>query len=155
MGQLTLPVLRETLLGEFPRFRLRAPRNYPHTHATIEFVLRVLSLVIPCWFRILHSRCANCLGGLQSCLRRSGNEDSWKKLRREGRCHSQLVDLIEFPFHRDRFASGEKLLDNACVLDDPLITLVMRRRVVQRGQIVLEPPGDQIEVDTASVKKSE
>ena len=95
---------------------------------------------------ILDRRGADASCGRESRVGRARHEDARTQLRRERRRQLQLVDAIELALERDG-AALEQLRDDADILFEPRVSPIVRSRVVERDEIVLEPAGDHVEID--------
>src|SRR6267154_1166891 len=68
--------------------------------------------------------------GGESGFRRAGNQDARKECIWQRRRHFQFVDPIEFALERNRIVIDKQALDDRGIFDQPLVPLVVRRRIV-------------------------
>src|SRR5260370_36454527 len=125
MGELTLAVLGESLMSHVPRFVFIRPGDDSDADTGIESGIRRLldALVGGLW--ILDGGRANRLSRRQSCLRRAGDEDSGKGLRRQRWRQPQIVHRVELSGKGDRVRGCYQLLDDQRGFDQPLVSLVV------------------------------
>src|SRR5215469_1700795 len=151
MRELTLTVLGKTFVSGRPRFRFVRPSDDPDADTRIESCIGRIWVTLAGRFRILDGRRTNCLSRRESCIRRTGDEDSGKQPRWQGWYQPQIVDLVEFSRKADGMPVIQQMLNDERVFGQPLVSLVVGCCVVQCYQIVLEAACDHVQIDSSSI----
>src|SRR5207245_11451114 len=98
--------------------------------------------------------CAAAEGRHPSVLRSPRDEDARPQFRRERWRHLEPFHLVELTLVCHDLARQQSLDDQRVFLQ-PFVSLVVRRGVVERREIVLEAAGDQVEVEPPGVEMTE
>ena len=152
VGELALPVFREPGAGDRPGFRVSGAGDDADPDAARCAVRRRGGGVLGRRLRVLDGRGPQLLCRVHACFRRPGDKHARSEIDRQRRRQLQLVHLVVSPFKTNGIGRTQKTLNDCGVLEQPRITLVVGRRVIERIQIVLESPRHHVEVQAAAVE---
>src|SRR5213592_1806613 len=104
---------------------------------------------------VLDRRRADGLRRGEPGVRRAGHEDAGEQVTRQRGRQLEILDLVELAVVRQGGGPVQELADDEGVLDQAIVPLVVRGRVVQRDQVILESARHHVQVDASPVQMAE
>ena len=155
MGELPSSILREPRTRDGPRVTRFLARDDPNPDPKRRRVRRGRRLVLGDGFGVAHRQRTQLPSRGEPRLRRPRHEHAGKELRLERGRHLDVRDSVVPPVERHRPRPPQQVHNELRVFDQARIPLVMRRRVVQRLEVVLEASRYHVEVNASPVQKAQ